>query len=95
LIEWLNSAEVQKVRLETGAAFPTRKGVTSDKLEPLANERAGFYGRIGGTAVLDNVLAPEICIPINIGLQEIGLGLATPAEVAKNVQDAYNRRAKK
>lgn len=90
LISWLNSAEVQKVRLETGAAFPTRKGVTSDKLEPLAQERAEFYGRIGGTHVLDDKIPPEICIPLNIGLQEIGLGLATPVEVARSVQAAYN-----
>ena len=94
LISWLNSAEVQKVRLETGAAFPTRKGVTSDKLEPLAQERAEFYGRITGTHVLDDKIPPEICIPINIGLQEIGLGLATPVEVARNVQAAYDEWAR-
>lgn len=94
LISWLNSAEVQKIRLETGAAFPTRKGVTSDKLEPLAQERAEFYGRISGTHVLDDKLPPEICIPLNIGLQEIGLGLATPLEVARNVQAAYDEWAK-
>ena len=94
LISWLNSAEVQKIRLETGAAFPTRKGVTSDKLEPLAQERAEFYGRISGTHVLDDKLPPEICIPLNIGLQEIGLGLATPLEIARNVQAAYDEWAK-
>ena len=80
--------------METGAAFPTRKGVTSDKLEPLAQERAEFYGRISGTHVLDDKLPPEICIPLNIGLQEIGLGLATPLEVARNVQAAYDEWAK-
>lgn len=95
LIQWLNSAEVQKIRLETGAAFPTRKGVTSDKLEPIAQERAGFYGRITGTHVLDDKFPPEVCIPINVGLQEIGLGLATPEEVAKNVQAAYDAWAKR
>lgn len=94
LIQWLNSAEVQKIRLETGSAYPTRKGVTSDKLEPIAQERADFYGRITGTYVLDDKLPPEVCIPLNVGLQEIGLGLATPEEVAKNIQAAYNAWAK-
>jgi raffinose/stachyose/melibiose transport system substrate-binding protein len=94
LIEWLNSMEVQKLRLETGAAFPTRKGVTSDRLEPLAQERAEFYGRISGTYVLDDKIAPEVCIPLNVGLQEIGMGLATPEQVAQKVQAAYDGWAK-
>lgn len=95
LIEWLTSEEVQKLRMETGAAFPSRKGVTSDQLEPLAQERGLFYGRVNGTYVLDDQIATDICIPINIGLQEIGLGLATPEQVAKRVQAAYDTWAKK
>ena len=90
LIMWLNSPEVQKERLETGGAFPSRKGVTSDKLEPLAQTRAGFYGAYGGTYVLDNVLEASVYLPINVGLQEIGLGLATPEQVAARVQKAYD-----
>ncbi len=94
LISWLNSAEVQRIRLESGAAFPSRKGVTSDKLEPIAQERAEFYGKVTGTYVLDDKLPPEIFTKINIGLQEIGLGLATPVEVARSVQAAYEEWAK-
>jgi raffinose/stachyose/melibiose transport system substrate-binding protein len=91
LISWLVSPEVQKIRLETGAAFPSRKGVTSDKLEPLAQERARFYGAFKGTCVLDNELDAKVYAPINTGLQEIGLGVATPEQVAANVQKAYER----
>ena len=90
LIMWLNSVEVQRLRLETGGAFPSRKGVTSDKLEPLAQTRAEFYGAFAGTYVLDNVLEAAVYLPINVGLQEIGLGLATPEQVAAKVQKAYD-----
>ncbi len=90
LIQWLVSPEVQKVRLETGSAFPSRKGVTSDKLEPFAQERAAFYGKFKGTYVLDNVLDGKVYTPLNVGLQEIGLGISTPKQVAAAVQAAYN-----
>lgn len=88
LIMWLNSEEVQRIRLETGGSFPSRIGVTSDELEPLALERADFYGRYEGTYVLDDVLASQVFNPLNVGLQEIGLGLSTPEDVASNVQKA-------
>lgn len=90
LIMWLNSPEVQKIRLETGSAFPSRKGVTSDKLEPLAQERARFYGRFKGTYVLDNVFHAKVYGPLNVGLQEIGLEISTPEQVAAKVQKAYD-----
>lgn len=89
LIMWLNSPEVQRLRLETGGSFPSRKGITSDKLEPLAQERARFYGTHTGTYVLDDVFDAAVYGPLNIGLQEIGLGLATPRQVAQAVQRAY------
>ncbi|NMA60773.1 MAG: extracellular solute-binding protein [Firmicutes bacterium] len=91
LIKWLQSVEVQKLRLETGGTIPSRIDVTSDQLEPLVNERLGYYALIEtGTYVLDSVLAGEVYLPINIGLQEIGLGLATPMEVAERTQEAYD-----
>jgi len=90
LVTWLTSSEVQRVRLETGAAFPSRKGVTSDKLEPLAQTRALFYGAYGGTYVLDNVLDAKVYTELNVGLQEIGLGIATPEQVAARVQKAFD-----
>lgn len=90
LIKWLQSQEVQKHRLETGGTIPSRTDVTSEDLEPLVRERLRYYDEIKvGTYVLDNVLAGDVYVPLNIGLQEIGLGLATPEEVAQKVQDAY------
>ena len=90
LIKWLQSPEVQKHRLETGGTIPSRIDVTSEDLEPLVQERIRYYDDIKvGTYVLDDLLAGDVYVPLNIGLQEIGLGLATPEEVAEKVQDAY------
>jgi len=90
LISWLQSATVQKLRLETGGTIPSRKGVSSDKLEPLVKTRIAFYGTLGkGTYVLDGALNPKVYQPINIGLQQIGLGKDTPKGVAAKVQAGY------
>lgn len=89
LIMWFNSPEVQKMRLETGGGTPSRKGVNSDQLEPLMQEVVRFKSDLGkATYVLDGVLHTKVYTPINDGLQEIGLGLATPVEVAQEVQKA-------
>lgn len=90
LIQWLTSEEVQKLRLETGGAIPSRIGVTSDRLEPLAQQQAEFSSRFDGTYVLDDVFHSQVYGPLNVGLQEIALRLATPEQVAANVQRAYD-----
>ncbi|TCW61154.1 extracellular solute-binding protein [Treponema sp. J25] len=90
LIKFLNSEYVQKIRLESGAAFPSLKGVTVPSLEPIMQNRAKFYENYKGTYVLDAVLDPKVYGPINIGLQEIGLGTATPEQVAAKVQKAFD-----
>lgn len=91
LLKWLNGKEAQTLRLETAGTTPSRVDVTSDNLEPLVQERLAFYPKVEvGTYVLDNVLAGDVYGPLNVGLQEIGLGLATPAEVAQRVQEAFD-----
>ena len=75
-------------------ALGDRRGIPIEEgrdpwLEPLAQTRAKFW-QIGGTYVLDNVLEASVYLPINVGLQEIGLGLATPEQVAANTQKAYD-----
>ncbi|HHY09895.1 MAG TPA: carbohydrate ABC transporter substrate-binding protein [Firmicutes bacterium] len=91
LIQWLQGPEVQKVRLETAGTIPSRIDVVSEELEPLVNERLGYYSQMdSGTYVLDDVLAGDVYLPLNIGLQEIGLGMATPMEVAEAVQEAFD-----
>lgn len=91
LIKWLQGPEAQKLRLETGGTIPSRVDVVSDELEPLVNERLGYYALMeSGTYVLDSFFVGEVYLPINIGLQEIGLGFATPMEVAERTQEAFD-----
>ncbi len=91
LIKWLQGPEVQKMRLETAGTIPSRVDVTSDNIEPLVVERIRYYEDIAiTTEVLDNIFQGEVYTPINIGLQEIGLGFATPMEVAERIQEAFD-----
>ena len=91
LIKWLQGPEVQKMRLETAGTIPSRVDVTSDQLEPLVVERIRYYEDIlVTTEVIDNIFEGEVYTPINIGLQEIGLGFATPMEVAQRTQEAFD-----
>lgn len=91
LIKWLQGPEVQKMRLETAGTIPSRVDVVSDQLEPLVIERIRYYEDIlVTTEVLDNIFEGEVYTPINIGLQEIGLGFATPMEVAERTQEAFD-----
>jgi len=90
VIKALQSAEVQLIRLESGASFPSRTDVTSDKLEPLSVSRGAFYATTKGSYVLDGVLDPKVFTPLNIGLQEIGLGKTTPEALAAKVQKAFD-----
>jgi ABC-type sugar transport system, periplasmic component len=91
VITYMVSTEIEKSRLETGAAFPNRIGVTSNKLEPLAQERARFStSGFGATCVLDDKLDASIVTPINTGIQEIGLGTKTPQQVAEAAQKALD-----
>ena len=90
VIKALQSKEIQLARLESGASFPSRTDVTSAKLEPLAVARGAFYSTTKGSYVLDGVLDPKVFTPLNIGLQEIGLGKAKPEDVAAKVQKAFD-----
>jgi raffinose/stachyose/melibiose transport system substrate-binding protein len=90
-IQYLYSPEVQKIRLETGAFIPTRKNVTSDKLEPLSTKLMTYYTTVPKiTYVIDGVLDPGVCDVLNNGLQAIGLGTQTPAQVASDIQKAMD-----
>lgn len=89
LISYLNSAEVLKKRLETGAfSNVTRIGVLADRMEPMQIMNANL-APAKATYVVDGVLDASVYGPINIGLQELVLGTATPAQVAANTQKAF------
>ncbi|MBU0936166.1 MAG: extracellular solute-binding protein [Spirochaetes bacterium] len=89
LISYLNSAEVLKKRLETGAfSNVTRIGVTASKMEPLQVMNAQL-APAKATYVVDGILDASVYGPINIGLQEMALGTATPEQVAQTTQKAF------
>jgi raffinose/stachyose/melibiose transport system substrate-binding protein len=90
LIKHLYSEETMKTRLASGAFVPSRKGVVVETLEPLMQKNVKFKEGVAGiSSVLDGVLdgdnAPIVNI-LNTGLQEIGLGKKTPAQVAEEMQ---------
>jgi raffinose/stachyose/melibiose transport system substrate-binding protein len=91
LLKYFYSADVQKVKLETGAYIPSRKNVTSEKIEPFTTKQAQYYASIGKTSyVLDGVLDASVCTVLNTGLQEIVLGTKTPQKVAEELQAAMD-----
>jgi raffinose/stachyose/melibiose transport system substrate-binding protein len=95
LIKYLQGTYVQTYRLTVGSSFPSNLNVDVEKvikdnnLEPLVGKRAAFYQQYGTTPVIDGVLHSDVFNVINTGLQEIGLGSKTPAQVAADVQKAW------
>jgi len=91
LVMWYYGKEFQTMKYETGAFIPTRTDVKSDKVEPLTTKLAKYYTTLGGsTYVLDGALDPSVFNPLNDGLQAIGLGASTPADVAATMQKAQD-----
>ncbi len=97
LIKFLQGEYVQTYRLSTGASFPSNlnvdvaKVVKEANLEPFVAKRAAYYEKYNTiTPVIDGVLAGDVYNVINTGLQEIGLGKKSPAQVGKDVQKAWD-----
>jgi raffinose/stachyose/melibiose transport system substrate-binding protein len=89
LIKYLYSPDAQRTYLELGKYITSRKDVKSDRLEPFIPKMKQYYASTSKTCyVLDGALDTSIYTPLNLGLQEIGLGTKTPAEVAASVQAA-------
>lgn len=93
LIKWLSGPEVQAISFETSGTPPSRNDVKFTEVEPLLEERIyRFYNLIqADTYILDSFFEADVFMPINVGLQEIGLGLATPEDVAKATQAAFDK----
>jgi len=96
LLKYYYGPEVSKLELESGAFIPTRKGVTSDAIEPFTKMMPTFYSTIAKTCyVLDGVLDPSVFNVLNAGLQALGLDAKTPAAVAAEMQKAQDALIKK
>ena len=61
LLKYYYGPEVSQIKLETGAFIPTRKGVTSEKLEPFTKMMPQYYARITKICyVIDGVLEASV-----------------------------------
>jgi raffinose/stachyose/melibiose transport system substrate-binding protein len=94
LLKYMVGKEVSQLRTERGGT-PTPSRTDLDfgamKLEPLQKA----IGNLGSqfttaTVVIDGVFASEVYEPINRGLIQIATGDRTPAQVAADVQSAYD-----
>jgi raffinose/stachyose/melibiose transport system substrate-binding protein len=91
LLKYLYSVDVQRQYLELGRYITSRKDVKSDKLEPFTLKMAEYHDSVPKTCyVLDGALDTSIYTPLNLGLQQIGLGTKTPQEVAQSIQVAVD-----
>lgn len=90
LVQWLTSKEVQQFRLESGQNCCSRVDVPIGDVEPLVRKRMSFLEGRPASYVIDNVFVADVYGPLNVGLQEIALGLATPEQVAGRVQQAFD-----
>ena len=94
LVKYMVGKEVSQLRTERGGT-PTPSRTDLDfaamKLEPMQKA----IGNLGNefttaTVVIDGVFASEVYEPINRGLIEIATGRQTPAQVAAEVQRAFD-----
>jgi raffinose/stachyose/melibiose transport system substrate-binding protein len=91
LLKYYYSKDVQLLNYESGAYIPSFKGITSDKVEPFVGMINQFKNSVPKSSyVFDGVFAPEVVNVLNPGLQAIGLGAKTPAQVAAEMQKAQD-----
>ena len=96
LLKYYYGPEVSLLNYESGAFIPSRKGVVSEKLEPFTKMMPQYYASIAKTCyVIDGVLEPAVFNVLNAGLQSIGLGAKTPAQVAAEMQTAQDELLRK
>jgi raffinose/stachyose/melibiose transport system substrate-binding protein len=95
LVQWLSGRETQAWLLEAGGiSVPSRIDIDEAALdlEPLQKAAAALVRDYGtGTAVIDQVFPGELAAALNDGLQELGMGTKTSGDVARTVQEAFNK----
>jgi len=94
LVKWLCGAEVESGMLTNGGiSAPSRTDIDMSKvnLSPLQITMANLGKEYNASSkVIDDAFHADVYEPINDGLVEIGLGSKTPAQVAADVQRAYD-----
>jgi len=97
LIKWLVGREIQLYNIDTGIApVPSRIDITDSDIAALNLEPLKVaIGNIGkeydkATVVIDAAFEGPVYTPLNDGLQAIGMGTQTPAQVAALTQAAFD-----
>jgi raffinose/stachyose/melibiose transport system substrate-binding protein len=94
LVRWLSGRETQTWLLSSGAiSTPSRIDIDEEALglEPLEKAAAALVREYGpGTAVIDQVFPEAVSAALNDGLQELGMGTKSSADVAATVQAAFD-----
>ena len=92
LVKWLTGKEAQTFFVETGTfATPSRTDLDFGRmtLEPLQVAVANLVNEYDiSTVVIDAAFEGPVYTPLNDGLQAIGMGRATPQQVAAQTQAA-------
>jgi len=91
LLSYWYSKDVQTINYEVGNYIPSRMDVTSDKVEPMIGIMKDWKASLTKIGyVFDGVFPPAVVNVLNPGLQAIGLGAQTPAQVAADMQKAMD-----
>jgi raffinose/stachyose/melibiose transport system substrate-binding protein len=93
LVKWLSGKEIQTWLLGNGGiSTPTRTDIGElSGLEPMQVAGINLGTQYtSSTAVVDGVFDGEVYTPLNEGLQAIGMGTQTPAQVAEATQKAFD-----
>jgi raffinose/stachyose/melibiose transport system substrate-binding protein len=93
LVRWLSGAETQAWLLASGdISVPSRLDLDEETLglQPIRKELAALVRDFEtGAPAIDQVFPDEVFVPLNDGLQELGMGTKTSGEVARTVQAAF------
>jgi raffinose/stachyose/melibiose transport system substrate-binding protein len=93
LVRWLSGGETQAWLFGSKRiSMPSLIAIDGDtlRLEPLQKAALALLrGYETGFVAIDEVFPAEVYIPLNDGLQELGMGTKTSGEVAQTVQSAF------
>ena len=95
LIKWLAGPEVQQIRFDSGASFPSlKKGVAYEDRQPFVSKRIEYYSKPSSlTPIFDGYFSVDLADVLNEKLWELGRGEVTPMQVCQALQLAYEEES--
>ncbi len=92
MLKCLTDEDVAKVTIENyGIPSGKAEGVDNSKLAPLFTKYLDLLGKVKITPIYDIRLTPPVIEVMNSGLQELLIGSVKPEELAKKIQDEYEK----